>query len=113
MTVTKDRVFFIWVTSHYPHVDHAVSDEEMGARDQESRGEFWALCGAEFLAAPDTRPPGRQCAECVRFLCARATLATTEQRLGHPVGCHRGRHARQGWWSRLWHGESGSDGRGD
>jgi transcriptional regulator with XRE-family HTH domain len=37
MTATKDRVFFIWVT-----------DEEMGARDRESRGEFRALCAAEF-----------------------------------------------------------------
>jgi hypothetical protein len=112
MTATKDRVFFIWVTAHYPHVDHAVSDEEMGARDRESRGEFRALCGAGFLPAPGNRPPGRQCPGCVRFLCARASLVTAEQRLGRSAGSQRGRHARPGWWNRLWRGEQGSGGCG-
>jgi hypothetical protein len=100
MTATKDRVFFIWVTAHYPRVDHAVSDEEMGARDVESRGEYEALCGEVFLPAPDTVPPGRQCPGCVRFLCARATLATPGQRLTR-TDSRRGRHAKARWWERL------------
>lgn len=112
MTATKDRLFFIWVTAHYPRVDHAVSDAEIAARDAASRGEYRALCGAVFLPAPDTRPPGQLCPACSRFLRARATLPATEQRLDCPRG-HRGRHARAGWWTRLWCGNEGpSDGRG-
>src|SRR2546430_16120370 len=92
-----ERVFSIRVTALYPHVDHAVTDEEMVARDRESRGDYRAVCGAVFLPAPDTRAPGRFCPECVRVLRARATLPTVEQRLGHT----RARHARPRWWVRL------------
>src|SRR6266545_6789780 len=100
MTATDERVFCIWVTALLPKVDHAVTDEEMAARNTESRGQYRALCGAQFLPAPDDQPPGQTCPECARFLRARATERTAEHRLRDRRG-HRGRHARPGWWSRA------------
>lgn len=108
----KTRLSYIRVTAFHPSVDHAVSDEEMGARDRQSRGEYRALCGTAFLPAPDTRPPGALCPACARILRARATLAPAERRLGYPGGGRRGRHARQGWWSRWWCDEPASGGAG-
>lgn len=112
MTATKRRVFFIWVTALHPRVDHAVSDAEMAARDTEGRGEYRALCGAVFLPAPDTQPPAQPCPACGRYLRAKATLPTPEQRLANR-GSHRGRHARPGWWTRLWCGPEDSGEYGD
>jgi hypothetical protein len=100
MTTTDVRLFTIWVTAYYPNVEHAVTDEEMAARNAENRGEFRALCGAVFLPAPSTRPPGGRCPTCVRFDQVRATLPELASRLD---GSHtqRARHGRQGWWGRL------------
>jgi hypothetical protein len=80
MTATGGRVWFIWVTAHYPDVDHAVSDEESAARNVENRGEYRALCGAVFLPAPSSRPPGPACPACDRFLRARVTLPELQKR---------------------------------
>jgi hypothetical protein len=91
------RVFSIRVTAFSPHVDHAVTDDEMAARSDECRGEYRAVCGAIFLPAPDVWAPGRFCPGCVRVLRARATLPTIEQRLDQ----RQGRHARPGVWKRL------------
>jgi hypothetical protein len=99
MTMTTGRIFFIWVSAHYPLVDHAVTDEEMAARTIENRGEYRAVCGAVFLPAPDDRPPAPCCPACVQLVRARATLPTAQQRFGHHA-----RHARISWWSRLWPG---------
>lgn len=92
-----ERMFSIRVTAYCPRVDHAVTDDEMGARSVEGRGEYRAVCGAVFLPAPDVWEPGRFCTECVRVLRARATLPTVEQRFSH----RRARHARPGLWQRL------------
>jgi hypothetical protein len=103
MTTTTDRIFFIWVSAHYPTVDHAVTDEEMAARNTECRGEYHAVCGAAFLPARDDRPPAPCCPACVRLVRARATLPEVERPLGHPTE-HRARHARASWWARPWPG---------
>ena len=105
MIAATERIFFTWITAYYPVVDHAVTDEEMAARNTESRGEYRALCGAVFLAAPDHRPPGSCCPACVRVVRALATLPDMEQRLGRPTE-HQARHARPGWWSRVWRRKS-------
>jgi hypothetical protein len=98
MTVAEKRVFFIWVSAHFPHVDHAVTDEEMAARSAENRGEYRAVCGAVFLPAPDDRPPLRACPECGRSL--RTQVPADQERLRAPRR-DRARQTRVGWWGRL------------
>jgi hypothetical protein len=79
------RVFFIWVSAQEPTVDHAVTDEEMAARNAEGRGDYRALCGAAFLPAPDDQPPYAECPACLTFLRQRYAA------LHHGRTCHRGR----------------------
>jgi hypothetical protein len=62
------RVFFIWVSAQDPAVDHAVTDEEMAARNTEGRGDYRAVCGVAFLPAPDDQPPYSTCPACVAVL---------------------------------------------
>lgn len=102
MTTTGTRrLFTILVTAYYPSVEHAVSDEEMAARNTENRGEFRAVCGAVFLPAPSTRAPGGRCPACARVVGARATLADLAVRLDGSRP-YRARHERRrGWWGRL------------
>jgi hypothetical protein len=97
VTATEERLFAIWVTAHYPDIDHAVTDEEMAARSAEHRGEYRAVCKAEFLPAPDDRPPGQRCPACA-LIWLRATLPTVEERLGRPHS--QARHLRAGWFAR-------------
>ena len=87
MTATGKRVFFIRVTALFPDVDHAVTDEEMAARNVEGRGEYRALCTAVFLPAPDDRPPGQPCPACEKTLREKQTPPTAKQR-------HRGQRGR-------------------
>ena len=77
-------------------VAHEVTDEAFAAgRD----GEYRALCGCLFVAAPLVAAPGRPCPEC------RGVLAAVRRAAGVP---HRPRHRRVGRWRRLvplsqWH----------
>lgn len=100
MITADTRLFTIRVTALFPDVDHAVTDEEMAARNEENRGDYRALCGAVFLPAPSTRGPGRWCPECARFAWARATLADMQDRVGASRRAGA-RNARSGWWGRL------------
>jgi hypothetical protein len=70
-------------------VAHEVTDEAFAAgRD----GEYQALCGCLFVAAPMVAPPGRPCPEC------RDVLAAVRRAAAAP---HRPRHRRVGLLRRL------------
>jgi hypothetical protein len=89
------RLFFIWVSAQDVAVDHAVTDEEVGARDVEGRGEFRALCGVAFLPARDDQPPYWPCAGCLGVLRQRAVPQPQPQRRWR-WRVRRARHARVG-----------------
>jgi hypothetical protein len=70
-------------------VAHEVTDEAFAAgRD----GEYEAVCGVVFVAAPLVAPPGRPCLECLAVLAAVRRAA---------VAPHRPRHRCVGLWRRL------------
>jgi hypothetical protein len=55
-------------------VAHEVTDEAFAASD---RGEYEALCGAVFVAAPLVAPVGRPCPRCLSVLAAALRAATS------------------------------------
>jgi hypothetical protein len=70
-------------------VAHEVTDKAFAAgRD----GEYRALCGCLFVAAPLVAAPGRPCPECLGVLAAVRRAAAAP---------HRPRHRRVGLWRRL------------
>jgi len=79
-TTTGARMHTTWVTSAVAPVDHAVTDDAM-ATGMAARGEFVAVCGAQFFSAPMAADPGPVCANCRRFVVARASLRSVEQRM--------------------------------
>lgn len=90
MTTTADaRAHLTWVTSAGSATDHAVTDAAMAA-GMASQGVYLGLCGAQFFSAPMTANPGPVCASCRRFVVARASLRSAEQRMRGP------RHRRRG-----------------
>lgn len=82
-------IHLTWVTSAGSPVDHAVTDDAMVA-GMVSQGVYLGLCGAWFFSAPMTTSPGSVCAGCRRFLVARSSLRSAEQRMCGP------RHRRRG-----------------
>lgn len=90
MTTTADtRTHLTWVRSAEMPVDHAVTDDAMAA-GMVSQGVYLGLCGARFFSAPMVAESGSVCAGCRRFLVARASLRSAEQRMCGP------RHRRRG-----------------
>ena len=70
-------------------VAHEVTDEAFAAG---RNGEYRALCGCLFVAAPMVAPPGRPCSEC------RGVLAAVRRADAAP---HKPRHRRVGLLRRL------------
>jgi len=81
--VSAPDQIIIMLTSAVDGVDHAVTDEEMGAG--RASGTYVALCGARVPAASLTAPPAQSCPPCAVILRARATLGES----GTPT-----------WWRR-------------
>lgn len=94
--MSSARVFVIWVSAQDPAVDHAVTDEEMGARNAECRGDYRAVCGAVFLPASDDQPPHPTCPACAAILRRRA-ITPSLQRHRHR---RRGPGPKHRWTSR-------------
>jgi hypothetical protein len=81
MTVTGDRVWYIWLTAYSEPVDHAVTDEDMAA----GRGEYRAVCRAVFLPAAMESPPKPACPACLKALQSHMTVHHTEPPTSTPT----------------------------
>ncbi|MFD4193102.1 MULTISPECIES: hypothetical protein [Amycolatopsis] len=66
----------VWVTSADGTAEHAVPDTAMAAGQ-----ELEAVCGARFLPAAMTAPPGRTCEECLTYLLVPAPREPEPRRL--------------------------------
>jgi hypothetical protein len=83
------KLFITGRTSARDGYEHAVSDEE-ATRGFHEDDDPEAVCGHRVAPMPLETPQGQPCPECVRFLRARASLPTVEQRTGtHRMGKHR------------------------
>lgn len=81
------------ITGQLDGLAHEVSDENVAAsRD----GEYLALCGHRFLAAPLVAPVGRPCPQCAAVQAPPPPPPPPPP----PLATRRGRHWRQGW--RWW-----------
>lgn len=89
----RERSF--WVTAMGGRVDHAVSQADVAAGVRGDGWSFAALCGDRFLPAPMIAEPAPACLRCVRFLRARATLRSAEERLNALPKQRRDRIARR------------------
>jgi hypothetical protein len=91
VTVAK-RLYTIPITAQFgAQLEHHVTDEAAAAGRQS--GQYQALCGCLFLAAPMAAPVGRPCAACAAILAA-------SRRAAAPPAAHQSRH---GLISRLLH----------
>jgi hypothetical protein len=91
------RLYIAWHRCNRDGRDHAVTDEEFTrGRKEQSAGRYESVCGHVVLVGSMLLPPGSPCDRCRAYLNARATLRTTEQRLGPPTS-----HHKRGRWSRL------------
>ena len=97
MESTASRLFTTWVTS-LDRVDHAVTDEECTARMIQNRGEFAAVCEAEFLPGPMEVEPGPPCPRCVEFL---LNASRASQRLLEPSESPEKIRTRRSGLSRI------------
>lgn len=83
-TATGARERVVWVTATGGTVDHAVTPEDLSAGIGQAGNGFMAVCGRRFWAAPLVAEPGPTCFRCVRFLRARASMRSAEERLRVP-----------------------------
>jgi hypothetical protein len=93
------RLWVTCVTAFRPDVAHAVTDAEVAARNATHRGEYRAVCGAEFL--PGELSLGQRCPTCQRYVRARGRSPDLGVRSPGDGRC-QGRQAKQGWWHRWW-----------
>lgn len=75
------REHSVWVTVLGGGVDHAVLQVDLAAGAGGDVPGCAALCGEPFLPAPMITEPGSPCLRCIRYLRARATLRSAEERL--------------------------------
>lgn len=71
----------VWVTAQGGRVDHAVLQLDLARWAQEPGPGLPSICGESFCPAPMIAEPGPRCFRCRRYLQARATLRSAEERL--------------------------------
>lgn len=87
-------VFVVWVSALEPALEHAVTDEETAERNATGRGVYRAVCGMDFLPAPDDQPALHRCPACLGLVRPRTAAPASPQSCGGRRG-RRGRHARR------------------
>lgn len=75
------RARTVWVTAQGGVTDHAVLQLDLARWTREPARGVRSICGDAFWPAPMIANPGPHCFRCVRYMRARATLRSADERL--------------------------------